>query len=289
MTSYTLYFTFSLGALFRRLQQQQPLSVGERLWTYRDEARQQVRPLMEHPFWGGIYVGKLAHKRSFLGGLYLVLMELDQMYASITSPRLRDITTGAREGALAPHLLQTVLSRLDNVCHVFAGTMIVPMKEIIPLYQAVLLLEKTDYDPRRSEEGCLTPWYKSVKEASLLAHRTPGKIDFLEKITASKHQVEFWDQESSRMRASQGLYLINKKRAFSADDRQEAWERQNRLCPVCLQPVKPTDEGHHVVQYQKGGPTTPENCMIVHAECHLRLHEIAGMDLETVPVEQKQP
>lgn len=275
----------SLGVLFRRLQQQQPLSLGERLWTYRNEARQQVRPLMEHLFWKEIYMGKLTRKRTFLGSLYLILMELDQMFSSITTPRLRDIAAGSRDGALDPHLIQTSLNRLDDMLHLFAGTMIVQMRELIPLYQAVLLLEKTDYDLKKSETGCLSPWYQSVKEASLQARRMPSKIDLLAKIATSKHQVEFWGQESGRMRASKGLYPINKKRAFSAADRQEAWERQHGICPVCLQSVKPTDEGHHIIQYQKGGPTTPENCMIVHTECHLRLHDITGIDLDTIPVD----
>jgi hypothetical protein len=73
----------SIGAFFRRLQQQQPLNLAERLWTYRDEARKQVSTLMEHPFWKEIYIGKLTRRRSFLGSLYLLLIELDNIYTSI--------------------------------------------------------------------------------------------------------------------------------------------------------------------------------------------------------------
>ena len=276
----------NLGVLFRRLQQQQPLSLGERLWTYRNEARQQVRPLMDHPFWKEIYIGKLTRKRTFLGSLYLHLMELDQMYSSITTPRLRDIAAGSRDGALNPRVIQASLNHLGDVLHLFAGSMIASMRDLIPLYQAILLLEKAEYDLKKSEKGCLTPWYQLIKEDSFQARRTPGTIDLLAKITTSKHQVEFWKQESDRMMASKGLYQVNKKRTFSASDRQEAWERQQGMCPVCLKPVKPTDEGHHIIQYQKGGPTTPENCMIVHTECHLRLHDIKGIGLDTVPVEE---
>src|SRR5581483_3312123 len=111
LTTYTLQIWVidehdeaSLGAFFRRLQQQQTLTLAERLWTYRDEVRQHVHPLMEHPFWREIYFGKLTRRRTFLGSLYLLLMELDQLYTSITAPRLRDIATGACEGSLAPSL-----------------------------------------------------------------------------------------------------------------------------------------------------------------------------------------
>jgi len=149
----------------------------------------------------------------------------------------------------------------------------------------VLLLEKSEYDPKRSEKGCLSSWYREAKEASLQARRTPDKIDLLAKISASKHQIAFWNQELPKMLTSEGLRQINKKRAFSATDRLEAWKRQEGLCPVCRQPVKPTDHGHHVIHYQKGGPTTPENCMLVHTECHLRLHEMTGVAPDIVPIE----
>lgn len=277
-----------LGAFFRRLQQQQSLNLAERLWTYRDEARQHVRPLMDHPFWKEIYIGRLSRKRTFLGSLYLLLVELDQIYTSITPPRLRDIATGVHEGALAPQLIETVSSRLDDVRHLFEGTMIVPVGEMIPLYQAVLFLEKSEYDLKKSEKGCLSPWYREVKEASLQARRTPGEIDLLARITAGKHQVEFWKQELPKMSAAKGLRQINKKRVFNDTDRLLAWKRQEGLCPVCRQPVKLTDQGHHIIHFQKGGPTTPENCMLVHSECHIRLHEMTGVAPDIVPVEENE-
>lgn len=236
-------------------------------------------------FWKEIYIGKLTRRRSFLGSLYLLLIELDNIYTSITPARLRDIATGAREGSLAPGLIETVLRRLDDMRHVFHGTMFLPMGEVIPLYQAVLLLEKYECDPKKSDEGCLSPWYRDVKEASLQARRTPGQIDLLARITTSKHQVEFWGYEMPKMLAAKGLYKINKKRIFNASDRLLAWERQQGICPVCFQPVKPTDQGHHVIHYKKGGPTIPENCIIVHEECHKRIHEMTGVEPDIVPVD----
>jgi len=273
-----------LGVLFRRLQQQQPLSLGERLWAYREETRAQAGLLLEHPFWKEIYIGKVTRKRTFLGSLYMLLLELD-LYPSITTPRLRDVVTGMRDGALSPSQIKVIQDRLTMMGSLFAGTMIESLSEIIPLYQAAMLVEKSDYDPRRSEKGCLTPWYASIKEASRQAHRMPGTPDPLARITTSKHQIEFWNTECSQMLASRGLFKINKKRCFSHADRMEAFNRQHGICPVCLQPVKPTDEGHHVIHYKNGGPTTPENCVIIHTECHTRLHEITGSEPEIVPVE----
>lgn len=242
---------------------------------------------MEHPFWREIYVGKCLRKQTFLGSLYLLLLELDQTYTSITPPRLRDIATGVREGSRDLKLIEAVLNRLDAVRHLFHGTMIVPMGEVIPLYQAVMYLEKSECDLKRSEEGCLSLWYRDVKETSLQARRVPGATDLLARITTSKHQVAFWSQELSKMLMTQGLHKINKKRAFNASDRQLAWERQKGICPVCQQPVKPTDQGHHVIHYQKGGPTTPENCILVHIECHRRMHELTGVEPDIVPVEDE--
>ncbi|SRR5579875_1698926 len=275
----------TLGAFFRRLQQQQALTLAERLWTYRDEVRQNVRPLMEHPFWREVYIGKFTRRRTFLGSLYPLLMELDQLYTSITSPRLRDIATGAREGSLAPSLIKTVLDHLNDVHHLFAGTMIVPMNEVIPLYQAVLLLEKSEYDPKRSERGCLSPWYREAREASLQARRTPDKIDLLAKIAASKHQIAFWNQELPKMLASEGLRQINKKRVFSAADRLEAWKRQRGCVPFVANQSSQLTTGTMSSTIRKEARRHRKNCMIVHTECHIRLHEMTGVAPDIVPVE----
>lgn len=256
-----------LATYFRRLQQQQSLNLAEQLWTYRESVRQLVRPLMEHSFWYDMYAGSRTRKRTFLGCLYLLSIGLDQSYSTITPVALRSIATNT-EGKLTPQLIETVSHRLDMILHLFAGTIIVSISEAIPLYQAVGLLESLDYNPKKSKTGCLSPWFNSVKENSHQARLTPGQVDILERLETSKHQIAFWSHELSKMLAVPGLSQINKKRTFNAVDRALAWQRQKGICPVCRRPVKLTDHGHHVVSYQAGGPTTADNCLLVHPECH---------------------
>lgn len=274
-----------LAALFRRLQQQRPLSLAERLWTFRADFRHHVNELTAHPFWHANYIGRQAHKRVFLGCLYLLLLELDHGYTSITPSRLRDIATGTRDGSLKSELIPTLASRLDDMQHLFHRTLLMSMAEIIPLYQAVLFLEQYECDLKKSEQGCLTSWYNQCKETSLRARRTHDQIDLLAKILHSKYQIAFWSEELPKVLATKGLYRINKKRTFSAADRLKAWERQNGLCPVCRQPVKPTDQGHHIIHYKDGGPTSEDNCMLVHDECHRVLHTITGVEIEVIPID----
>jgi len=261
-----------LGMLFRRLQNQQALLGAEKLWSYNSETTKHAMELIDHPFWVDTYAGKRDRKRDFQGSLYIIMIEMFNGYANVTTPRLRDIAAGTKDSHVTDGLIQVIRRRLDEVNHIFYGSALQAMAEVIPVYQAVLFLNELGYDLKKSEQGCLTTWLGRIKEEALLARRTNGVTDFISRIVHSGYQRQLWIKELPLVMATEGLFAPNKKRSFDQYDRLQAWNRQKGMCPVCGKAVRLSEDGHHIVSYAQGGPTTAENCAIVHKACHTKVH-----------------
>jgi hypothetical protein len=207
-------------------------------------------------------------------------MELASGFTNLTTPCLRDLAAGTQDEKVTPPLIATIRQRLEDATHLFHGMMIQSLKEIIPIYQLLILLEKSDCDVAKSTHGCLSPWFTQVRQASLQARKTYGQTDILSKLIYSRYQLEFWEEELPKVREADGICIIDRKRAFSMRDRERALEKQGGLCPPCGQSITLSDIGHHVILHAKGGPTIPENCIIVHEACHNRLHALPGTEWE---------
>jgi 5-methylcytosine-specific restriction endonuclease McrA len=269
-----------LGALFRRLQHQQSLMVAEKLWTFTSEAHQQAAALETHPFWKHMYAGNVTRKRPFLASLYLLRMEVAGGTTNLTIPCLRDLASGTSDQQITPTLIAGIERRLQAIEHMFHGTMIQSLKEIVPLYQALLLLDQLDCDWSKSSEGCLSPWFAQVQKTSVEARKTYGQTDLLSKMIYSRYQLLFWSEELAHIQEAEGVCIIDRKRAFSKIDRETALKRQGGICPPCGRPIALSDIGHHVVLHAKGGPTTVENCILLHDTCHERMHSLPGTEWE---------
>lgn len=270
----------NLGALFRRLQHQQSLMIAEKLWTFTSEANRQAAELAMHPFWQQMYIGNKARKRSFLGCLYLLRLEIAGGTTNLTLPFIRELAAGALDSYIAPSLIEKMGRRLDNVERMFYRSHIQSLKEMIPVYQALLQLELADCDWSKSSEGCLSPWFAHVRQISLEARKTYGETDVLSKMIYSSYQQKFWEVELAHVREANGVCIIDRKRGFSRHDRELALERQKSVCPSCGLPITLADIGHHVILHAKGGPTTVGNCVILHERCHDRLHNLPGTQWE---------
>jgi hypothetical protein len=287
---YTLRISFiqdvdesQLGALFRRLQHHQSLMLAERLWTFTSEANKQAAELATDPFWIKMYGGRQTRKRSFLASLHLLALELTSGYTNLTTPCLRDLAAGAHDSQVTGAVIAMAHQRLEEAAHLFYGTMVQSLKELIPVYQVLIFLEKSDCDRAQSTAGCLSPWLTQVRQASLQARRNYGEIDMLPKLIYSRYQIQFWEKEFPKVREAAGICIIDRKRAFSKSDREQAVERQGGICPPCGQPITISDVGHHILLHAKGGPTTTENCIVVHEACHRRLHALPGTEWEILP------
>lgn len=284
--NYTLRFSVvenldesQLGALFRRLQHQQSLMLAEKLWTFTSEANKQAAELATHPFWTKMYGGRQTRKRPFLASLHLLCLELFG-FTNLTTPCLRDVAAGAHDEQITSTTIAMIRQRLEDVARLLYGTMVQSLKELVPVYQALILLEKSDCDVAKSTLGCLSPWFAQVRQVSLQARKTYGQTDMLSKMIYSRYQLQFWEEELPKVRQAVGICIIDRKRAFSKSDREQALERQGGICPPCGQPITVSDIGHHIVLHAKGGPTTAENCIVLHEACHNRLHRLPGTEWE---------
>ncbi len=73
------------------------------------------------------------------------------------------------------------------------------------------------------------------------------------------------------------LYVLNRKekhlniRAFSQNQKREAYERQKRMCPVCKDHFEIEEmEADHITPWHEGGKTVPENCQMLCKEDNRR-------------------
>jgi hypothetical protein len=271
-----------LGALFRRLQNQQSLTQAEKLWTFTSTARMQAAELANHRFWTTLYTGRHARRFPFLGCLMLLGLELTSGITNLTTPYLRSLAAGAADQQITSAVTAKIQQRLEDATHLFDGTSIHSLKEIIPVYQSLILLEKADCDVAKSTRGCLSPWFAQVREASLQARKTDRSTDLLSKLQSSSSQLLFWEVELPKVRLAPGICIIDRKRTFSKTDREQAWHRQGGICPGCGQPITLSDIGHHVLAHAKGGPTTAENCILFHEVCHNRFHALPGVQWEVL-------
>lgn len=276
--SFTLHFRIIedvdpaiLGIMYRRLQNQVSLTGAEKLFSYTSKATEQAVALVDHPLWSQIYVGKTNRKNTFQACLYIIMLELMGGYANLTTPRLKDLAVGDKDSQITDKVMQTINSRLDSACRVFTNIELHNMREVIPLYQSILFLEQADYNLKKSSDGCLTPWFIGIQLNALEVQRARF-FNFYEQMTKSGKQREFWAEHLPIIFTIEGLFSLDTKRAFDQLDRIRAWNKQKGICPECHKPVKLSDVGHHIVEHTNGGKTTPENCALVHKECHIKIH-----------------
>ena len=72
-------------------------------------------------------------------------------------------------------------------------------------------------------------------------------------------------------------YVLDKKekhlniRAFSNNQKREAYERQKGICPVCNEHFEIEEmEGDHITPWHEGGKTSAENCQMLCKEDNRR-------------------
>jgi hypothetical protein len=276
---------------YRWLQYHQPLFLPEKLWTYPSETKRQAVKLLEHPFWRNIYHGNQSRKRSFLGCYYIMLLEVTGFGENIYERRLREFASGSEDKSVNSALVEMIHKRLDRVNHVFHGIAIKDLKEVIPVYQAVTILEKADFDLENVEKGCLTDWYKTVQDKAISDHQKYKIVDILFKMTGVSYRNLFWDQQQASILEAvkpywKGETKKEQKQSQSQDiDPQIVVNKQNGLCPLCDRVIEDVFGGKYSMQYKKGSSLTLENCAVVHNECHKRLIQaMPNLELATVNI-----
>jgi hypothetical protein len=193
---YTLHFYVldnlddpTVGMTFRRIQNQVPLTPGEKLWVYTSKAAHLAAELMKNPVWTQWYMGDTHRKQPFAGSLYVIYLELTNSYPNMTFPRLLDLAAGLKDAELTEEKQQQMAERLDVVLYVFSGTPFRYKEQLIPMYQAVLFLEEEGYTFTQSMKGILSPWMAALAPA---LEQRRGFTDFFGQFVYSNKQQDFW-------------------------------------------------------------------------------------------------
>lgn len=187
----------TVGMTFRRIQNQVPLTPGEKLWVHTSKAANLAAHLMKHPIWTQWYLGDTHRKQPFIGSLYVIYLELTQSYPNMTFPRLLDLAAGLKDADLTEEKQQQMFDRLDVIVHVFSGTPFKEKQQIIPMYQAVLFLENEGCTFTQSMKGMFSSWMAGL--APELGQQR-GFAGFFEQLVYSNKQQDFWKTHLSSAR-----------------------------------------------------------------------------------------
>ena len=183
-----------VGLTFRRVQNQVPLTMAEKLWSYTSKTASFAAQVAEHAVWQQWYQGKLNRKQGFQGGLYIIFLELLAGYVNMTLPRLRDLAAGTKDKDLTDEKKQQILDRLDVVLHAFSGTPFTNKEEIIPMYQAVLFLENEGCVFKQSTPGILSPWMARL-QAQPERQVLRGIASLFSQLVYTNKQHDFWEAQ----------------------------------------------------------------------------------------------
>ncbi len=264
--------------LHRRLNAQRALSKIEKIWTYPSQTHERTKELLDHVFWQDIYAANRDRSHMYVAALYIMFLEV-QKVTNISDRVLREFAAGKNDSLMSPDLVGIVRTKLDHITHLFAKTSLKKMNEVIPVYQAVQLLDVSGLNFKKSTKGCLTPWYQQIQEEFREAEQTFGKTKILNSLTRDKRQAEFWREHMAQLFETDGLRFLDPRRNFMKEQIREALERQRGLCVFCDRPIVNPFDGHHMLAYEDGGATTAENCAVLHAECHKDYHARLGAQL----------
>lgn len=101
----------------------------------------------------------------------------------------------------------------------------------------------------------------------------------------NKHDSKRLEKEISKLMEDEDVdnkkgiysYVLNRKekhlnlRAFSKNQKREAYERQKGICPVCKEYFEIEEmEGDHITPWHEDGKTVPENCQMLCKEDNRR-------------------
>lgn len=263
-----------LELVYRRLNYQVKLNLAERLYSYRSPAKEQGKKLVKHAFWSNVYLGKKDRKQVYQMTLMAMFMELYDVFCNMTTSRLLDIASGGNISKTFPSdLHEQINRRLDIAQRAFKGADMRAMTHIIPVYQALMLLEEDGYCTNQIDEGGLSTWFNELRIEALTWQKN-AQGDFFARLTKVGEQRKFWAEQLPQIEATPNLIRRNGRRTFTVLDRLQAWQAQGGKCAICGKSVMTSDEGHHILPHAIGGKTNAANCLLIHRKCHQSLNQL---------------
>jgi hypothetical protein len=194
-----------LGVMFRRLQMEVALSMGEKLSSYSSEAKRIADNLAHHHFFTAVYTGDKKHRQSFHMGLYLLEITRSSFPLALEKKVLSQLTSGRYDKELTEEMIQTIMRRLDQMALLFLGSSMKAKTDIIAMYEALLKLETAGYDVDACKTGCLKDWFLKAKHAPLYGISTWGNLNTFAQLSHKRVQELLWMRQERDLFQQPGL------------------------------------------------------------------------------------
>lgn len=257
-----------IATIYRRLNRQLSLKISEVLYSYVTPTREQAERLVTNALWSDVYRGNPDRKRVYEMTLMVLMMEDRDIFVNMTTPRLFDTAASVGMRQLPPSLWAKCQPRLSSAARVYKGANFDAIQHIIPIYQSIMLLQEAGIDTDASPEAILAPWFNKLQVKIRGMQQQQGAESLYTRLTRVHEQRKFWMAQLPVVLAIPELVHRDTRRRFNTQEKLTAWIRQNGRCPICDKVLTMSDDGHHILPYYKGGETTADNCLLVHAECH---------------------
>lgn len=186
--------------LFRQLNKHVSLTKAERLNSYQSELLRYAHELSAHPFWDEVYKGDTKRRQKLRGCLYALVMQINQKCVSMSSTPLGIYASGICDKEVSQETLFQCMAKLGQIMHTFKGCTLLQSYEFIPMYQAVLFLEKEGHGFDFVSAGIFSNWFKELQQEVIRSryNRTASLFQQMENLG---YQEDFWNKHLSSLKA----------------------------------------------------------------------------------------
>jgi len=184
---------FTGAQIYRNLQKGKRLTLAQVLKSYHSKVVRLAQQLEEHSFWSEIYVGPKSGEERLRGAMHVLLMQHTLDIVPQADRNLRDFSCGLKDDAVTEDHLMLCNIHLDLASHLFYKAKIYQPYEVIPMYQAILLLQKDHSVLDHLEKGAFLAWFTEVQQKAYRNRYQGGGSTFagLERIANQRY---FWEE-----------------------------------------------------------------------------------------------
>lgn len=234
-----------LGEMFRRLQNQLPLTTGEKLYSYISPVTDTAKIISKMPYFGEIYTYSARvsgygapysdkRKQSFQAALYCIAVQVMYPFGDYNANRMNRF---ADMQDVSKELCDEVIRIMGLTYHIFKGTKVHAMTEVLTQYLTTWILDFLGFDIENSEEGCLAEFYNRMKEYDKDAWSS-GRASVFAGMANRKYQKEFFRDNLGKLvysdHYSSGLaYRLTYDEVMANCSSFIGWLRHDGVCPVC--------------------------------------------------------
>lgn len=234
-----------LGEMFRRLQNQLPLTTGEKLYSYISPVTDTAKIIAKSPYFGEIYTYSARvsgygapyndkRKQSFQASLYCIAVQIMYPFGDYNANRMHRF---ADMQDISQELCDEVVRIMDLTYHIFKGTKVHAMTEVLTQFMTAWILDFLGFDLANSTEGCLAEFYTCMKGYDKESWSS-GRASVFAGMANRKYQKEFFRDNLGKLvysdHYSSGLNTkLRHSFVMSNCSSFIGWLRHDGICPVC--------------------------------------------------------